>query len=120
MDPDRPVDLPPKAIALRCHQLDVKQSPNPYDGKLQTRMYANGNARISSATYDTASDRIRYDETADSLIVESAKGKDVVLRRRENPQSPWTEMSGERVIYRLSTRSAEALGVKEINASLSK
>ena len=119
-DPDRPQSLPEEAVLLRCSQLDVSQSPNPYDGKLQSRMIATGNARISSATYDTAADRIRYDESADLLLVESANGRDVVLRSRQNPGAPWKDIVGKRLSYRLSTQSAKAEGVEQIIAPFNK
>ena len=119
-DPDRPDSIPADAIRLLCSQLDVSQSPNPYDGKLQSRMIATGNARISSTTFDTAADRIRFDEAADLLLVESANGRDVVLRSRQNPGAQWKDIVGKRLRYQLSTQSAKAEGVEQIRAPLNK
>lgn len=118
LDPDRPQSFPAQAVLLRCEQLEVSQANHPYDGRLQSLMVATGNARISSATVQTASDRIRYDEAGDSMVVESDSGRDVLLRSRQNPQSTWKEIVGKRLTYRLSTQSAEAQGVEQITAPL--
>ena len=120
LDPDQPNQFPPQAVQLKCEHLDVSQSMHPYDGSLQSRMVATGNARIASTTYDTAADRIRYDEANDSLIVESATGREVVLRSRQTSRSQWKSIVGKRLIYRLSTKSARAEGVEQINAPLDK
>ena len=120
LNPDRPATFSTDAISLSCQRLDVKQSPNPYDGKLQSRIIASNRAQIVAPTYKTTADRIRYDEAADELVVESASGRDVVLYARQNPRSGWQSIVGKRVTYQLSTQSASAKGVQQINASLSK
>ena len=120
VDPDGKERLAEGAVKMQCAKILLSQWQPTGLAKVQNEMVATGNVHITSAGFDSVSERLSYNDRNDQLVIEGTARSPAQLFHRPTPRSEKQQMLANKIIYHPSTGMAETQGVQGIDMNMGK
>ena len=118
VDPDGKQRLPEGAVRMQCANMLLSQWQPTGLAKVQNEMVATGNVHITSAGFDSVSERVSYNDRNDQVVIEGTARSPAQLFHRPTPRSEKQQMLANKIIYHPSTGMAETQGVQSMNVNV--
>lgn len=110
IDPDQAQKQSAQGVVLlTCESLQVARWQPRMSNKPSHELLATGNVRVDSEQLETHADRLSYDETTDSLVIEGTPLVDAKIWYRRKNDAAVQQANVQKGTYRLSDQYFEAM-----------
>lgn len=97
---------------LKCNRMEISETVVPGDTKTGLELTTSGSTQIFGDIYTVRSDKAKFNQLKDLVIIEGDGRTDAELHRQEYPGAPTDTWTAQRIEYNLKTKQVTSSGTR--------